>query len=64
MLPNIYTNVKRGDKIQFQAYDKDVVTSDFIGQTSLIQLLKFSGDAVISHDLDLFDRKGKKSGVL
>ena len=64
MLPNIYFKARNNERIQFSAYDKDLVSSDFIGQTSQLNLKKFSSDGVQQHALDLFDRKGKKSGTL
>jgi len=63
MLPNVYTNVKNRQTLQFEAFDKDIASSDFLGTTRQIGLEEWCADDQLqSHQVDLYDVKGKKVG--
>jgi len=64
-LSGISTQVKNKGIVIFQAFDKDIASSDFLGCTKPFKLEEHvSDDKLYDFDLVLYDKKDKKTGNL
>ena len=62
-LPDIMDQVKANGALVFEAYDKDLASSDLLGFTGPLEFLELvEDDKVHDFDLELFEPKGEKAG--
>ena len=61
--PNILQRVKAGDQLIFEAYDKDIGSSDLLCKTDALDFVDLVGSSeIVKMDLELFDDKRNKAG--
>lgn len=64
-LPNISTSVQNHGTLVFEAFDKDIGSSDFLGRTKPFKIDEHVADDELDNlEVDLFDKKDKKAGSL
>ena len=61
--PNVLQRLKGQDSLVFQAYDKDLTSSDLLCKTEPIDYVDLLGTTdAVKMNLDMFDEKGVKCG--
>lgn len=62
-MPNINKQVNSNGSIVFEAYDKDLMSSDLLGATDPLDFIDYcEDDRVHEFDLELFEPKGAPAG--
>jgi Ca2+-dependent lipid-binding protein len=62
-LPNIMAQIRDGGSLTFEAYDKDVASSDLLGATDPVDFEDIvQDDSLKEWNLDLFDQSGEHMG--